>query len=42
MIATVGLSASAGIMTAMIVVVSVLPTLYLQFWKGNSRIRDSK
>lgn len=42
MIASVGLSDSAGIMTAMLVVASVLPALYLQFWKGNSRVRDPK
>lgn len=41
MIRGVGLSASAGIMTAMILAVSVLPTIYLQFWKGSSRVRDS-
>ncbi|OIW34601.1 MFS general substrate transporter [Coniochaeta ligniaria NRRL 30616] len=40
MIRSVGLSACAGIMTAMIVAVSVLPTIYLQFWKGNSRVRQ--
>lgn len=42
MIRSVGLSASAGIMTAMIVAVSVLPTIYLQFWKSSSRARDPK
>lgn len=42
MLQTVGLPGSAGILTGMVVVVSLLPTLYLQFWKGRrSHVRDS-
>jgi hypothetical protein len=40
MIRSVGLSGSAGITTALLVAVSVLPTIYLQFWRSRLRRVD--